>query len=141
MAGRTYRYIKDNENVLYPFGFGLTYSSVEVIGLSFEGGRANVSFKNTGLCDTQDVIELYLKANDEQCSENYHLCGFARVDTKAGCKGSVLVSIPERAMTFVTPGGKRVRAESFTLYASTHQPDPLSCKLNGTEFVSIDVQI
>ncbi|MBQ6676371.1 MAG: glycoside hydrolase family 3 C-terminal domain-containing protein [Ruminococcus sp.] len=141
MAGRTYRYIKDNENVLYPFGFGLTYSSVEVTGLSFEGGRANVSFKNTGLRDTQDVIELYLKANDEQCSENYHLCGFARVDTKAGCEGSVSINIPERAMTFVTPGGKRVRAESFTLYASTHQPDPLSCKLNGTEFVSVSVQI
>ena len=141
MAGRTYRYIKDNENVLYPFGFGLTYSSVNVTALEFNDGKAKVSFKNTGKADTQDVIELYIKADDERCRENYHLCGFARVDTAAGKEGKAEISIPEKAFTFVTPEGIRVKGDKFTIYASTHQPDSLSCKLNGTEFVSVSVQI
>ena len=141
MKGRTYRYIEDNKNVLYPFGFGLTYSKVEVTGLAFEGGSAKVSFKNTSDCDTQDVIELYIKPDDDRCVENYHLCGFARIDTKAGQAGEVNITIPERALTFVTPEGERVKGKSFTLYASTHQPDALSCKLNGTDFLSISVNI
>ncbi|WP_028509424.1 glycoside hydrolase family 3 C-terminal domain-containing protein [Ruminococcus sp. NK3A76] len=141
MKGRTYRYIENGSNVLYPFGFGLTYSKVEVTGLTYDSGNAKVSFKNTGSSDTQDVIELYIKPDDERCRENYHLCGFARVDTKAGQSGEVTVKIPDKAFTFVTEQGERVRAGSFKLYASTHQPDELSCKLNGTDFVSIGVNI
>ena len=137
MKGRTYRYIENDKNVLYPFGYGLTYSKVEVTGLGLNGNKAEVTFKNSGDNDTQDVIELYIKPDDERCSENYHLCAFARVDTKAGQSSSVTLEIPEKAFTFVTPQGERVKADSFTLYASTHQPDALSCKLNGTDFVSI----
>ncbi len=137
MKGRTYRYAESWDNILYPFGYGLTYSKVEVTDLSFENGRAEVQFKNTGSRDTQDVIELYIRPDDERFSGAPRLCGFARVDTKAGQSGSVMIDIPKKAFTLVTESGERVRGSSFTLFASTHQPDALSCKLNGTEFKSI----
>lgn len=138
MQGRTYRYIKDNENVLYPFGFGLTYSKVSVTGLSFADGKACVGYENTGSYDTSDVLQLYIKPLDERFVGNPRLCGFKRISTLKGESGSEEIAIPDKAFTFVTKDGERVRAGRFELFASTHQPDSLSCKLNGTEFVSVE---
>ena len=46
MKNRTYRYSKGN--ILYPFGFGLTYSETECSDLSFENGVApNIAFART----------------------------------------------------------------------------------------------
>ncbi len=138
MDGRTYRYIKDNYNVLYPFGYGLTYSKTEVSELDYNDGKASVTVTNTGSFDTDDVLQLYIKIQSDDCRENYHLCGFERITLKAGETKRCVIRTDEKALTYVTPDGRRVRCDKFTLYASTHQPDSLSCKLTGTGFVKTD---
>ena len=135
MANRTYRYTRDN--ILYPFGYGLTYSKTECSDLTVSGKKAAVKITNTGKTDTDDVVQFYLK-DDSACSAKYPaLCGFVRVNLKAGETKTVETEIPEIAFTSVDENGVRaVRGTNYVLYAGTCQPDPLSEKLTGTKVLS-----
>ena len=54
MKNRTYRYTQDN--ILYPFGFGLTYGTTLVRDLSYENGIASVTVENPGEERVDDVV-------------------------------------------------------------------------------------
>jgi beta-glucosidase len=84
MENRTYRYVKDNENILYPFGYGLTYSKVECTNVEYGDGTAAVTVTNSGENDTEDVVQLYIKGYSENAVKNYSLCGFKRVSLAKG---------------------------------------------------------
>ncbi|MCR5469199.1 MAG: glycoside hydrolase family 3 C-terminal domain-containing protein [Lachnospiraceae bacterium] len=62
-----YRYFETfaPEKVLYPFGFGLSYTTFDIEPVSFEGtkGQAKVivEVKNTGKAAGQQVVQLYLE--------------------------------------------------------------------------------
>lgn len=135
MTGRTYRYTR--ENILYPFGYGLTYSRTSLSDLVVDGKQATLNITNTGGVDTDDVVQFYLK-DDSECAAPYPtLCGFVRVHLTAGETQSVSVEIPELAFTSVDADGVRaVRGKNYVLYAGTCQPDPLSEKLTGTACLS-----
>jgi beta-glucosidase len=138
MKGRTYRYTQDN--ILYPFGFGLTYSKTEVSDLRFGNGKATVKVTNTGDFDTEDVVQFYIKGEGDNYVPFYSLCGFRRVCLKKGESTEVEVTLSDSAFEAVDENGKRSRsAKGFTLYAGTSQPDPLSEKLTGTGCLSINI--
>ena len=138
MKNRTYRYAENN--LLYPFGFGLTYSQVICTGLEYGEGKASVTAENRGFRPTEEVIQLYIKDYSEKAVPNVSLCGFKRVSLAAGEKITVKIPIPEKAFTAVDEDGIRKRYGSFfTLYAGTHQPDPLSEKLSGSSCLSVEI--
>lgn len=140
MKNRTYRYAENN--VLYPFGYGLTYGNVVCTSVEYKGGKAVVSAENKGSSAVEDVIELYIKDYCEQAVPNVSLCGFRRISLAAGEKLSVEIPVSERAFTAVDENGVRSRFGSrFTLYAGTHQPDELSEKLCGTKCVSTEINL
>ncbi|MBQ6507771.1 MAG: fibronectin type III-like domain-contianing protein, partial [Clostridia bacterium] len=60
---RTYRYF--DKPVLYPFGFGLSYTTFEYSGLKAEkqgdGLRVSVRVKNTGSVPGDEVPQVYIK--------------------------------------------------------------------------------
>jgi len=137
MKGRTYRYTTDN--ILFPFGYGLTYGGVKVNAVEYKDGKAVVSVENSGRA-TEDVIELYLKDYCEQAVPNVSLCGFKRVKLGDGEKATVEIAIPEKAFTAVDNNGvRKVFGSKFTLFAGTHQPDALSEKLTGAKCVSTEI--
>ncbi|HEY6806464.1 MAG TPA: glycoside hydrolase family 3 C-terminal domain-containing protein [Pyrinomonadaceae bacterium] len=88
--GRTYMYFKDQP--LYPFGFGLSYTSFKYDGLSLRPslsskGVLNISFNvtNTGSRDGEEVVQLYVRHLDSKVSRPIkELKGFERVSIKAG---------------------------------------------------------
>lgn len=132
MKNRTYRYAHDN--ILFPFGYGLTYSRVICEAVEYKDGKASVKVFNDGAYDVEDVIQLYIKDSSPYAAPNPVLCGFERIKLRAGESRSVTVSVPERAFTSVDESGTRKRfSDSFTLYAGTHQPDKLSAVLSSTE--------
>ena len=139
MKNRTYRFAENN--VLYPFGYGLTYGNVKCTSLSFENGTARVTAENTGARDTEDVIQLYIKDTSEYAVPNVSLCGFSRVSLAAGESAEITIPVPERAFTAVDENGERkVFGKRFTLYAGTSQPDAVSVSL-GFECVSADIEL
>ena len=131
MQHRTYRYTQ--ENILYPFGYGLTYGMVVCTDLHYENGIAVVTAENQGSFDTEEVIQLYIKSNAD-CAVPYHsLCGFQRVFLSAGAKKTISIPLAKNAFTSVDEQGTRgVYGTTFTLYAGISQPDEKSQQLTGT---------
>lgn len=140
MKNRTYRYTEFN--VLYPFGYGLTYSKTICTDIEFNGGTARVTAENVGNRETDDVIQLYIKDYCSNAVPNHSLCGFKRIRLKPGQSKTVEIPISDKSFTAVSKDGNRgLYGTRFTLYASTHQPDKLSCKLSQTDFVKTDIEI
>jgi beta-glucosidase len=86
--------VKD-ETPLFPFGFGLSYTSFAYSGLTVAPGAESVSFevKNTGARAGDEVAEVYVtlpKSADEPFRK---LVGFVRVPLAAGASETVTVSI------------------------------------------------
>lgn len=131
MKGRTYRYAEGN--VLYPFGYGLTYSKVECTDIAYADGSAVVTVTNSGDYDTDEVVQLYMKDTCEFAVPNVSLCGFRRVHVKKGETVRVKIAVPESAFEAVDNEGRRgVYGEKFTLYADVSQPttDSVSCVIS-----------
>lgn len=140
MKQRTYRYAEGN--VLYPFGYGLTYSKIICTDITYEKGIAKITAENAGTTETEDVIQLYIKDYCPNAVPNHSLCGFKRIKLKSGQKITVEIPVNDRFFTAVDKDGNRgLFGSRFTLYASTHQPDKLSCRLSETEFVKTDIEI
>jgi beta-glucosidase len=98
MTGRTYRYF-DGE-VLYPFGYGLSYTSFSYRNLILEKDEmaagdsivVSVDVSNTGSLDGEEVVQLYIRCPaSDQVRPLKDLRGFERVRVKAG--QSIVVSM------------------------------------------------
>jgi beta-glucosidase len=86
MRGRTYRYFKGE--TLYPFGFGLSYSTFQYSDLSAKrtakGAEIHVTVKNTSTRDGDEVVQLYVAGTPEEEAPIRSLRGFQRVHLRAG---------------------------------------------------------
>jgi beta-glucosidase len=100
--GRTYMYA--NQPPLFPFGYGLTYTSFTYSELKIEknsirkGEVINLTFniKNTGSYDSDEVSQLYVSFPDSKVERPAKaLKGFIRTYVPRG--GTVVVSIPLKA--------------------------------------------
>lgn len=128
--GRTYMYFK--ETPLYPFGYGLSYSTFKYSNLRVSSfllphdGQITISadITNTGKFDGDEVVQLYVRFIDSKVERPAkQLKGFVRAHIKAGetktvtftLKGEDLAYWNEKNNTFVVETGKvelRVGASS-----------------------------
>ncbi|MDD3322104.1 MAG: glycoside hydrolase family 3 C-terminal domain-containing protein [Paludibacter sp.] len=99
--GRTYQYFKGKP--LYPFGFGLSYTTFEYSGLKTskptlsDSILVSIDVKNTGKRDGDEVVQLYVSFPDSKVERPLkQLKGFKRVFIPAG--ESKTVGIPLKAM-------------------------------------------
>ncbi|MCL1990060.1 MAG: glycoside hydrolase family 3 C-terminal domain-containing protein [Defluviitaleaceae bacterium] len=141
LKNRTYLYAENN--VLYPFGYGLTYGNIVVKSVTYVDGVATVSAENTGNVTTEDVIQLYMKDNNSVHAVRHHrLCGFKRVHLFPGEWTTVKITLDPTAFDVVDDAGHRfVDSDSFTLYAGVCQPDELSQRLSKTSCVSVNIHL
>lgn len=140
MKNRTYRYLENNDNVLYPFGYGLTYSKTELSDLQYEDQTVSVSIKNTGNYDTYETVQFYIKDSSKDAVLNYSLCGFKKVFLKKNETKIVSVKLYDLSFEVVHGDGSRtVESKEFKLYAGISQPDKLSEKLTDTKCLEITI--
>ena len=133
MYNRTYRY--NTRPVLYPFGYGLSYSTFEYSDLNAPAKsgtgddlKISVNVKNTSAVDGDEVVQCYLnrdlppvdpktlptadKMTDEQATllatPRKALVGFARVPLKAGESKNVTFTVTTQQLSLVVgKDGKR----------------------------------
>ena len=140
MENRTYRYFRGD--VLYPFGYGLTYGDVYVAEASFDAQRRAVTaiVKNDGAMSTKDVIQLYIMADSLYAPKNPRLCAFVKVESPPGEAISIEIPIPDEAFTVINDEGERVfGGPHFELYVGAGQPDMRTKELTGHKSVKIPV--
>ena len=113
MKGRTYRYFTDEP--LYPFGYGLSYTSFDFSHLKFdkellgpnEDLIATVDVKNTGEMAGDEVVELYVTHPGVEGAPIRSLEGMSRVSLKPGETKSVTFQVPNRNLSVVAEDGTR----------------------------------
>lgn len=144
MENRTYRYFKGD--VLYPFGFGLTYGRTAVTAAAAEkaegGWCVTASLEHSGAAGG-DVVEVYIRDNESKFAvRNHSLCAFKPVSFSGDEAKNVELFVPDRALEIVDDSGeRRVDSRSFTLYVGVSQPDARSCALTGTRPAEIALQL
>ncbi|MGA7378885.1 MAG: glycoside hydrolase family 3 C-terminal domain-containing protein, partial [Candidatus Sulfotelmatobacter sp.] len=128
---------------LYPFGFGLSYttfqySHIEVApeGASSTGAHYNVTFDvtNTGARAGADVAQVYVSESDPKVPRPpKELKGFSRVELAAGETKHVSVSLNPRAFTYYDVAGKHWHADAgkYTVKVGDSSEDvPLKADVN-----------
>jgi beta-glucosidase len=95
MEHRTYRFM--TEKPLYPFGYGLSYTTFD-----YDNGQFNAqdftfscAVKNTGNCDGEEVAQLYLTNTGDKRSPVKTLVGFQRVFIPKGETRTVIFPVNE----------------------------------------------
>jgi beta-glucosidase len=130
MSNRTYRYF--GGEVLYPFGYGLSYTTFEYRNARVSEervpatGRVEVSVDvtNTGERDADEVVQLYLSRPDEEGAPIRSLVGFERIPLKSGETRTVRFTLAGLALSSVDAKGvRRIDAGRVDLWISGGQPD------------------
>lgn len=97
-----YRYY-DTEKVpvLYPFGFGLSYTSFEYSDIKVTDDKVSFTIKNTGNCDGAEVAQLYVGLPDAKVFRpEKELKGFAKVYLKAGESKEVSIAFDDKTFRY-----------------------------------------
>ena len=92
MAGRTYRYFKGEP--LYPFGYGLSYTTFEISKPQYKNNKVSVTVKNTGNREGTEIVQVYMRNTADTEGPLKTLRGYQRVDLKAGEAKTVEIDFP-----------------------------------------------
>ncbi len=114
-----YRYFSTfrPERVLYPFGFGLSYTSFRLDLVSFRGLCAVVKVTNTGAASGREVVQLYCRAPQGLLGKAaLSLCAFAKTRLLAPGESQELeLSTDEYTLSSYDDAGKTAFPSAFVL--------------------------
>lgn len=146
MKGRTYRYM--NNEALYPFGYGLSYTEFRIDEvktdtqyLNEEGLNIQLRVTNAGKVKARDTIQVYVKYESLD-TPNPQLKAFEKVELSAGEEKVVNVNLPLKAFSLCDANGKRIVEKGcYSIYVGDSQPDSRSIALTGKVPFKISVEV
>ncbi len=108
-----YRYFETaNVPVLFPFGFGLSYTTFEYSGLTVTDKKVTFTLKNTGGMDGSEVAQLYVsKPGGDVFRPAKELKGFNKVFLKAGESKTVSIHLDDKAFRYFNVDTNRFEVE------------------------------
>ena len=149
MKGRTYKYM--NVDPMYPFGFGLSYTT-------FTYGEAKVSSKriskkdnlvvsvtvtNSGTVKSDEVVQLYV--SDMVASvvvPNFQLANMKRITLEPGESTEVSFQLTPKAFEMVKNDGSRViESGDFKIYVGGSSPMKRSFELGAPKMAEFIVTV
>ncbi len=112
-----YRYFETADvPVLFPFGYGLSYTTFEYSNLSVDEKSATFTITNTGKVDGAEVAQLYVSAKTPSIYRPVkELKGFAKVFLKAGESREVTISLDDKAFRYFN-----VETDKFEIDGGTY---------------------
>lgn len=141
MKNRTYRYMENQ--ALYPFGYGLSYTKFEYTRLTiskveFKSGETTefkVTVKNIGQRESEETVQLYLKDMDASVTvPKYELKGIKKINLNPGQEKQVDFKLTPRQMAIIDNDGNCILEPGvFEVFVGGSQPDERSIKLMGTD--------
>ncbi|RKR81778.1 beta-glucosidase [Mucilaginibacter gracilis] len=118
MKGRTYRYI--NGDPLFPFGFGLTYTSFNIGEAKVtqstiaknEPLQFQVPVTNTGKKDGTEVLQIYVRKLNDPDGASKTLRAFKRIPVASGKTDMVKMDLSPKTFEFFDPADAVMRVTS-----------------------------
>ncbi|MCL1958042.1 MAG: glycoside hydrolase family 3 C-terminal domain-containing protein, partial [Spirochaetes bacterium] len=149
MKGRTYRYMK--EKPLYPFGFGLSYTSFRFDSIKMSvpviaaGGlvKAVVTVSNTGKYEAEEVVQIYITKIERRADDPIAaLRDFRRISIPAGKSQTIEFELQSSAFETVNAEGEYVLLPGFyNVIAADAAPVPVSTERGASAPVSAKVKV
>jgi beta-glucosidase len=148
MAGRTYRYA--TREPLFPFGFGLSYTTFEYQNLQIippldlnSGFRVAITLKNAGSFTADEVVQLYLSAHETQLTAPVsQLIAFQRLRLKPGQIKTIRFKVtPEMLMLVDEDGRLKMEPGRYQLTAGGCCPGARGERLGAPQPVSAEFMI
>ncbi|HTY00525.1 MAG TPA: xylan 1,4-beta-xylosidase [Bacteroidota bacterium] len=110
MIGRTYRFMSDP---LFPFGFGLSYTSFSIGTATLsrsaikhgESTTITIPVANTGKRDGTEIVQVYVRKVNDVNGPLKTLRGFQRVTVAAGKTEQASITLPSTAFEFFDRAG------------------------------------
>jgi beta-glucosidase len=142
MAHRTYRYF--DGPVLYPFGFGLSYSSFTYSKPHLDSSKAHagntvtatVTLTNTSNRPGDEIAQLYIVPPQQPGMPRLTLQGIQRIHLAPQQSRTLTFIVTPIQLSFVDPAGQRaIRPGVYRFFIGGTQPNPTqtSATLTSTE--------
>jgi len=146
MKGRTYRYF--NGEALYPFGYGLSYTSFKYSAVKNSATVAKgknafitISVTNTGKINGEEVVQLYVSNQNKTIHAPIKaLKGFKRIALKAGETKTIAFNLTAEDLSIVNEEGKLYQPKG-KLMISIGGGQPGVKNKTTSNVVSIPVQV
>ena len=138
MKGRTYRYFMDEP--LYPFGYGLSYTTFKYDALEMPGEvktgkpvKVKVRVTNTGKLPGDEVVQLYITDEKASTPRPYlQLEGFERIHLYPGESKEIEFELSPHQFSMIGEDDERIIENGwFTISIGGGQP-----QIEGTSFVT-----
>jgi beta-glucosidase len=151
MKGRTYRYMEDDP--LYPFGYGLSYTEFTYDHLTLNSARIDtatdqelvveVEVTNNGVYAGDEVVQLYVKDVEASVTvPRWELKRFCRLHLAPGAKQKVKFTLSLRDLALIDEEGRCwIEPGQFIIYVGGQQPDRRSQELTGKEVLAGVVEV
>lgn len=97
-----YRYYESvNKRVLFPFGYGLSYTTFSYSDLKVSDSQVSFKIKNTGSYDGAEIAQLYISKESEEIFRPVReLKGFSKVFIKKGEEKEVTIPLDDKAFRY-----------------------------------------
>jgi beta-glucosidase len=149
MRGRTYRYL--DKEPLYPFGYGLSYTTFEYSNIAVssveiapgESVEVSALVTNTGPRGGDEVVQLYVEDLQSSCVVPHRdLRGFERIALAAGESRRVGFRLGPVDLSLIDEHGRRVLEPGrFRVTIGGSQPDPRSIFLTGRAPLGVEIEV
>ena len=132
MKGRTYRYFEGKP--LFPFGYGLSYTSFKLSKPKYRNGKVQLTITNTGNRDGSEVVQVYIRNPKDTEGPLKTLRAYQRVEVKAGQQKQVEIPLPREQFELwdAETNTMRVKAGKYEVMAGTSSADNDLRKINVT---------
>ena len=128
-SGRGYGYENNDGRPLYPFGYGLSYTSFALENPDLKktdaGWDLSLDVKNTGDCAGDEVVQVYLRAERTKVVRPVkELIAYRRVSVEKGGTVRAVLTIPESVLSYYDADmvfGPHGGAFSFLVGTSSEQ--------------------
>lgn len=130
MKGRTYRYMND---ALFPFGYGLSYTSFRIGDATLSNSilkmgekiTLKVPVSNVGKKDGTEVVQVYVKDPADTEGPLKSLKAFERVEVKAGKTAEAVITLDSRNFELFDAATNTVRAKAgkYEVYYGSSSAD------------------
>ena len=98
MKNRTYRYFTGEP--LFPFGFGLSYTTFACDKPVYKNGKVQVRVKNTGNKAGLETVQVYLRCEADQEGPLKSLRAYSQVELQPGEAKTISIDLPRSSFEF-----------------------------------------